>query len=199
MSISGASPYLHDWEESLWQEKQCDPFGLWYKTNFLRPGSMLNSAVQKHPLPVAYASAFSQAAPRAVDHVGCKNVFVEVFIMAEPWGRLGEQGRIWQFLAMAKQPSGCVWPQPCCTTHGTSVLLLPAELVLGRHSHSWMVLLARNFPSSFKELVCIGISGINCVITSSWLICNLWPYDGQPDDASPRSFLGIVLLFFLSM
>lgn len=75
MTISGASPHLHDWEESLWQQKQ---------DKFLKARSALNSTVQKQLLLVAQASTFLQAVPRAVDLMDCKGAFVEVFAMAEP-------------------------------------------------------------------------------------------------------------------
>lgn len=111
----------------------------------------------------------------------CKDVFVEVFALAEPWGKLGEQdrGSVWQFLPMASSRQRAIWP--CYTTHGTSVLL-PAELVLGCHSHLQMVPLAQNFLCSFKELVCKGISGFICLslvvdlfVTCGRIMANLMP------------------------
>lgn len=40
--------------------------------------------MQKEQLLIAHASTLLQAAPKAVDHMGCKDIFVEVFAMAEP-------------------------------------------------------------------------------------------------------------------
>lgn len=51
---------------------------------FLQARSMFNATVQTQQLLSAHPSTLPQAAPRAVDHTECKDVFVEVFAMAEP-------------------------------------------------------------------------------------------------------------------
>lgn len=142
---------------------------------------MLNSTVQKQPLLIARASTFIQAVSEGCGLHGLQRCICWGFCNGRALRKAWRTGP-WQCLAVpghGKQLSGCIWPQPCCTTHGTSVFLLPEELVLGCHSHSRKVPLAQNFLSSFKELVCKGFICVSLVVdlfvTHTLMMANLMP------------------------
>lgn len=148
---------------------------------------MLNSIVQKQPLLIAHASTFLQAAPRAVGHMGCKDVFVEVFAMAVfgsswPW-----QAAVRVHLATALLPH-MAYLSSCCQQSWSLAVT---------HTHAWCPL--HKISSVHLKSLCVqGISGITFVSLIVDLFVTYWPYDGQPD-ASPRPFLGMALLLFPSM
>lgn len=87
----------------------------------------------------------------------CWLSFLQQHSLEEGW-RAGPRQRL-VVSGRGKWPSVYVRPQPRCTTRGTSVLLLPAVLVPGchSHSHSQRVPLAHSVFSSFGERACKGI------------------------------------------